>query len=152
MMWKNSARIVPHSVGFDLILNEEMSLLYEEILKQIKREEVEYTYKFEKTVVNREEILSISGSGTVKEVVVISDRNDLTIVWIKDGIVIIHDTIEKLSSISQFISMFEAVEYRDVYLFRIKDVSFSTEFRVSVIPSEQTHINVFYSYTKVKQE
>lgn len=145
--------LIPHSFGLDLILSEEQRLLQlpEELIEYLEsiRREIEHTNKFEETITKSKDVLNVSGSGRIREVVIISDRSDLTILCVKDGITIVHDTIEELSSISQFIGMFEAINYKNSSLFRIKDVNFATEFRVRAIPAGPTYIKVFYSYIEL---
>ncbi|RLF43606.1 MAG: hypothetical protein DRN17_06030 [Thermoplasmata archaeon] len=143
-------RIIPHSMGLDLILQEEGRLpeLPEEISQLIAslKEGENYIHKFKAKIKEAKDIISVDGIGGVKELTIISDRGDLKIICENDGYTIVDDTIEKLIDISPFVSTIEAMHYNDKYIFRIKDVSYRRRFRARVIPEGETSIECFYNY------
>jgi len=140
------------SKAWQLLLAEESKnervierVIYENKDKDKEKKEPKEVINSSVTTVKRKErIVDFYGSGEVRELTLILNRSNVRIILGINNKVVLNKTVDELLRMSKYVSWITAADYGDRYLFSIKDVTYSGEFKVEVDPSEETEIEIFY--------
>ena len=140
------------SKAWQLLLAEESKnervierVIYENKDKDKEKKEPKEVINSSVTTVKRKErIVDFYGSGEVRELTLILNRSNARIILGINNKVVLNKTVDELLRMSKYVSWITAADYGDRYLFSIKDVTYSGEFKVEVDPSEETEIEIFY--------
>lgn len=140
------------SKAWQLLLAEESKnervierVIYENKDKDKEKKEPKEVINSSVTTVKRKErIVDFYGSGEVRELTLILNRSNVRIILGINNKVVLNKTVDELLQMSKYVSWITAADYGDRYLFSIKDVTYSGEFKVEVDPSEETEIEIFY--------
>ena len=136
------------SKAWQLLLAEESK--NERVIERViyenkeKKEPKEVINSSVTTVKRKERIVDFYGSGEVRELTLILNRSNVRIILGINNKVVLNKTVDELLQMSKYVSWITAADYGDRYLFSIKDVAYSGEFKVEVDPSEETEIEIFY--------
>jgi len=136
------------SKAWQLLLAEESK--NERVIERViyenkeKKEPKEVINSSVTTVKRKERIVDFYGSGEVRELTLILNGSNARIILGINNKVVLNKTVDELLQMSKYVSWITATDYGDRYLFSIKDVTYSGEFKVEVDPSEETEIEIFY--------
>jgi hypothetical protein len=86
-------------------------------------------------------ILSITGRGKLRELVIISPSNNFSICFSIDGETQKYYTFDELESIATYIDTFVAIESNGSYIFHISDCSFQSSIRFWISTGEKIKFN-----------